>query len=443
MNIFFWANYITGGILFIYLLGVFATFILKPRFAELPKILCAAIPMLFSAVPTYIRITHPDTSLFSRMGYLQALLIITYLIIFFSDNWQKKTLILLILFSILSVSESASISILSSRGLKFNYSFSTYEMFIHQSLTYTIALILWVLIYLIWKSFSKTESFPRSTGLFLLFPLSQLLLFWGYPEAMLTDKDLNVNSIVIVGILMTFLADIVSFYVLLSYGDRESMIRQIDELKKLHEIEQQHFSDVEQQDIAIAKVRHDIRNQLAVITDLMDTGNDAEAELMLHQIIDRTNSASGKKWCGNHIVNALLSEKEMICTSNGVSLDVDVNIGELPSIQPVHMCSAFSNMIDNAISAASKCSPDQKTVIIHSSVSGDYLHIKVSNHARSVTAPHAPASALHEHGHGQEILRDIASCYHGSFITDYIDGIYTALLVLDLKTDESTPANSP
>lgn len=435
VNIFFWSNYFVG-ILFIFLFGTFITFALSTRFHKLPRIVCSSIPMLLSAIPAFIRDAHPASSLFDLMGNLQTVIMVSFLVIFFKDIWWKKALIFILSLGILSISEPLAMVILSYNGISFSYSFDTYEMLMHQSLTYVITLIFYSIIGIVWKRvFDKQNSFNRN-GIFLVFPLSQLLLFWEYPQIMLSAKDFANVIVLVLGVVTTFIADIISFYVILSDSEKEAMKAQITELNHLREIEQQHFDDIEKQDQMIAKIRHDIRNQLSVISDLVRTKENEQAMEYLSRLLDNVNSSSTRNWCGNRVVNAVLSEKEISCKERSIAPDISIVLGEIPSISPVYLCSAYSNLLDNAIEAASKCTGEKRIVRLRSSVNGDYLQIKVSNYSsRPDKFLVKRAAALDAHGHGQEILRDIASKYNGSFMTDWKDGIYSAVLILDTNFD--------
>lgn len=433
MNWMFWINYLVGGVLYMLILGVFVTYFMKPRFSQLPVMANAAVPMVLMSIPSYLRIAHPGTVLFNAMGMVQLLMMAVYMIFFFTDKWWKKILVVIMAVSILSLSESIVMTFLAARGIPFNPSFDTYEMFIHQLLTCIVALFLYILLAVIWKQLFRKGIEPYRAGTFLLFPVSQLLMFYEYPRTMASNPESGIDYLLILAAVAGFVADIVLFCVLLSEGEKENMSRQLSELKNLYYAEAQHFKDVEKQDMMIAKIRHDMNNQLAVIEHLMENGDSEQAKEMLSQITEQVHETAKKRWCGNHIVNAILSEKEMVCNEKKIQLNTALNIAELPSIQPVHLCSAFSNLLDNAISATEKCGNAQQSIDLHASVNGDYLQIRVCNPSNPPEKILHQTSATDAHGHGNEILRDMAELYNGSFLTNWEDGIYTAMLALDTK----------
>ena len=121
----------------------------------------------------------------------------------------------------------------------------------------------------------------------------------------------------------------------MSEGEKENMALQLSAMNNLYYAEAQHFKDVEKEDMLIAKIRHDMNNQLGVIQRLMDMGNTEQAKEMLSQITQQIHETTKKRWCGNHIVNAVLAEKEMICIEKGIQLNTMLNIGELSFINVI------------------------------------------------------------------------------------------------------------
>ena len=433
MSLMFWINFLIGGVLYILMLGVFMTFCMKTRFRKIPAMFNAAIPMLLGCIPSYIRTTHPGTFLFKAMGVVQLVILTVYVILFFTDKWWKKILVVIMVVSVLSISEAIVMVFLSERGVSFKESFDTYEMFLHQLLTCIVSLLLYMLFIIIWKQLFRKTIEPHRAGVFLLFPISQLMMFWEYPDTIVLNPGLGIDYMMIFAALIGFAADIVFFCVLMSEGEKENMASQLSAVKNLYYAEAQHFKDIEKQDLLIAKIRHDMNNQMLVIKQLMESGNAEQATEMLSQITQQIHETTKKQWCGNHIVNAVLAEKEMICIEKGIQLNTVLSMGELSSIQPIHLCSAFSNMLDNAISATEKCRNEQKRIDLHVSVNGDYLQIKICNPSNPPDKIIHSILATNTHGHGQDILRDIAMLYNGSFLTDWKDGTYIAMLALDVK----------
>ena len=83
------------------------------------------------------------------MGVVQLVILTVYVILFFTDKWWKKILVVIMVVSVLSISEAIVMVFLSERGVSFKESFDTYEMFLHQLLTCIVSLLLYMLFIII------------------------------------------------------------------------------------------------------------------------------------------------------------------------------------------------------------------------------------------------------------------------------------------------------
>jgi len=80
-------------------------------------------------------------------------------------------------------------------------------------------------------------------------------------------------------------------------------------------------------------------------------------------------------------------------------------------------------LLDNAIRASKDF--DGGWIRLSSMVIGDYLFIKTEN--PSEKPPEKPAPGR---GYGTRILSDLTARYGGSYLTEYNDGIFTAMVTI-------------
>ena len=139
------------------------------------------------------------------------MILTVYVIFFFTDKWWKKILVVAMTVGVLSISESVVMAFLSAKGVSFKASFDTYEMFLHQLLTCIVSLLLYILFIIIWKQIFRKGVEPRRAGVFLLFPISQLLMFWEYPDTMVLNPGSGIDYMLIFAAFTGFAADIVFF----------------------------------------------------------------------------------------------------------------------------------------------------------------------------------------------------------------------------------------
>lgn len=197
------------------------------------------------------------------------------------------------------------------------------------------------------------------------------------------------------------------------------------ELRDIHytmELEQSHYQAVEARREELAKIRHDFNNQLAAISLLMQSGDDADAKTMLRQLSVDIAATRENPYCAIPVVNAVLTEKEAFCREAGIALYTELDLPETLGVEPLHLCNILSNLLDNAIHGCT--GTEQPTITLSSAMAGDYLLLRTVN-------PSLPPKPLEKgHGYGSRILRELAAKYGGSYEADYENGTFTAVVSL-------------
>ena len=96
-------------------------------------------------------------------------------------------------------------------------------------------------------------------------------------------------------------------------------------------------------------------------------------------------------------------------------------------MDPMHLCSVFSNLMDNAIRGVEDLKEKEAQIHLTARMSGDYLFIKTTNPTSAKTTNKPSAKG---HGYGTGILKSIAELYQGSFQTNYENGMFTAFVTI-------------
>ena len=80
-------------------------------------------------------------------------------------------------------------------------------------------------------------------------------------------------------------------------------------------------------------------------------------------------------YCSIPIINAVLQQKKQQIEQNAIAFEADVTISETGMIEPVHLCSIFSNLLDNAI----KFSHHNSTITIETREKHNKLFVSVKD----------------------------------------------------------------
>ncbi|MBQ8967962.1 sensor histidine kinase [Ruminococcus sp.] len=100
--------------------------------------------------------------------------------------------------------------------------------------------------------------------------------------------------------------------------------------------------------------RHDIKNELTMLSALMREKRYDEAEGCLNDMLDNVSALSPKIVTGDDMLDSLISSKLSELEERGIDLTVKGVIDGGLEWKPIDICSVFANAIDNAAEACDK-----------------------------------------------------------------------------------------
>ena len=423
---YFWINFFLWNFLSFVTFFIFS-FVLEPRWEKIPRLIW---PFLFTLIEipfAYIKITNTVSR--NLKFEISTDIIVIIVLLFFAIPYKNKIwqkLLLGTMYIIMAIITEQILYIVGKyQKLSYDFTFKTVEMTIVLSYYVIIMLMLNVIFLLLWNRIVYKKTSLKTPWLFFVFPISQYA-YIGSANALSMVKSDKIQSNF--GIIIGFIADLILLYVLVEQSNKEETEKQLQELHYKQQIEAVHYQAIESRRTDMAKIRHDVNNQLTAAYHLNAQGNVTQSNEILNKLNEYVIGTNEYVYCGNSVINAVLNEKERICKEQGIKFDFDIAIGDEPKLEPIHICSIFSNLIDNAIKAVATCKEDNRFISIKAKRIEDYIHIKVEN---ASLEPTKLKPDLRKH-YGQEILRDIAQQYNGEFRTEWNDGVYKAMLSLTI-----------
>lgn len=425
----YWMNIVIGGILYVFFMGMVWSFLLEPRWSKIPRWGLSTGLVVADAIPGMIRSLCGELSpLFHAMGYLQMAIIFLFLFCCFRSPWWKKLLAYFLYLICAHLAEGIVFPMFELVGIRYSPDFGSYGLFILQSAVCMVSMCFSSVMVFLWHRIEKQRKIPKNAWIYLSVPASQVLMVWNVAEAFWVDYTGMLPTAL--GCVIGFIADIMLFYFLMEQGEKEDLASRLQEMEKLRSAEEIHYQTIMHRWEELAKIRHDFNNQLTTALHLTENGEPQKAREMLEKLKENIDRTKEMVYCKNTIVNAVLTEKSSECHRLEIHLDVDVTLDDEPAVAPLHLCSIFSNLLDNAIHAVKDCSPEQREIIVRGAARGDYLHIKVINFMEQDI--HTEKKGRKSYGH--EIIKDIASQYNGEFQTEQTDNCYTAMLSLEITS---------
>ena len=298
------------------------------------------------------------------------------------------------------------------------------------------------LIALLWNRIVNKSTSSRLNLSLILFPAAQTFAMVGMVADHAGNADakqhpmVQANSTLVLTIsFLTFLvADIVYLYFMADLEKKAVLEREVSSLKYARQLEEQHFKQIEEKRYEVAKIRHDINNQLASIKNMVHSRHIEQAEELIGELENTVRNTQEYRYCSIPVVNAVISEKNKEAEKYGIRLVTKIDIPDSAGITQHHLCSAFANMIDNAIRAErgfTEKDSDKKIINVNAVSDSVSVYITVRNYVSGVEISREDDSSLH--GYGQKILGDIAEIYSGTFDTTEKNREYTCTLVMQMK----------
>lgn len=206
-------------------------------------------------------------------------------------------------------------------------------------------------------------------------------------------------------------------------------------LKKQMEKQVEYYERLDEKNNEIRAFRHDYNNHMLCLKAMLEWGSFEEAAEYVAGLSDKGLTKQEFN-TGNHIADAVLSEKKKLCESIGIAFG---HSGLFPpaAVEPTDICIMLSNALDNAVEACESLPPERERFVkLSSDYKNGYLYILISNSCGEVAmeGQHIHTSKKDDsmHGFGIPNIRRIAAKYDGTVGLSCEDGVFTMELALNL-----------
>ncbi|MDO4537719.1 MAG: GHKL domain-containing protein [Coriobacteriales bacterium] len=130
----------------------------------------------------------------------------------------------------------------------------------------------------------------------------------------------------------------------------------------------------------IRRQRHDLRQHLYAMGDLLEAERYDELKEYLTQIEGAIPSNPVTNWCENSLVNALLAHYVSRAEDHQTKLGLVVRIpAQNPHLSDADLCVVVGNLLENALDASEDLEPQQRMVTFNANTQGDMLIVYVEN----------------------------------------------------------------
>ena len=143
--------------------------------------------------------------------------------------------------------------------------------------------------------------------------------------------------------------------------------------------ELEHFRQYMHAQEETRRFRHDIRNNLLCMNEMVASGDQEKLTQYLKDLLKTTDTLSFKYVSGDDLLDSILNAKAQYMEQQSIRFELDgVLAGGLPW-KPMDICAVFANAIDNAIEACQKVPPEERYISMCIKATPQFWLITIEN----------------------------------------------------------------
>ncbi len=235
---------------------------------------------------------------------------------------------------------------------------------------------------------------------------------------------------------MYFLGLASLFCILFSYKKLQQSFRLNTEISLLEQQEHslnQYVEEAKTRYDETKSFRHDIRNHIAVVKKLLQSGKLEEAITYMEDLDDMAEKMSFPCSTNNPVVDILVGNKLGIAKSMGIDVDCSLLLPYPCDIRDIDICIVLSNALDNAIHAVKNLGAGiEKYIRVSGRIQGDFLMMEIQNSFHGKGA--------FKKGTGLSNVKKVAEKYGGAMSIETQEHVFVlhVLLIIPQHPESST-----
>lgn len=338
----------------------------------------------------------------------------------FKDNIIKKILASIIPLVLLFLLTSINLNLISSafdmtvKDIIIKQDFRRFIALISIQLTYALSVIIVARLFnFATEKFSFTDWIPIIIILAISIVLVYILHLLSLTAENINRLYLNISYIIV------FSINIFMFYVIYSLFNKNKKLREYEILKLQQEYQKNYIENANIQYDSIRKIKHDTKNHLLTICQLISDNDVDTAYDFAKQNIDNLELSQTYVKTKNNVVNAIINSKLASASAIGIHVSC-LSINSFDGIDDIDLCNLLGNTLDNAITACREQPETAKreiSVNIYCEDEMYYTFIISNTISTSITKINPTLNTTktdkNNHGFGTRIVNDIADKYDG------------------------------
>ncbi|MGL5068499.1 MAG: ATP-binding protein [Sarcina sp.] len=265
-----------------------------------------------------------------------------------------------------------------------------------------------------------------------------MLLIAGYAFDNGTTNISEYFTIFLLGLLLLF-SNISLVFIVSNFIKSTKIKLENKVIKNNLEAQMNYYVQHKEVEDKIRKMYHDINNHVGCLDSIY--GDNKEAKKYINAIKNEIKDYDTHFKTQNHILDAILYEKNSICKKENIDFVVNINFSKCNFIESIDVCTIFANILDNAIEACQKIDSKSKRYIhIKGTIVNGFYIVKCENSkANNVLVEGKKIITTKidkvQHGIGLTNIADGLKKYDGQVTTKYDEKNFIVNILIPIKTN--------
>lgn len=231
------------------------------------------------------------------------------------------------------------------------------------------------------------------------------------------DNKINYRSVIICIITLIIITGGVMGVFILAHRKKVHYYKELSEnYKEQFTQKYSYFQNYKEKQSDIAKFRHDWKNHMLLLQEMLDHGEYEKAKTYFTELSEKTVQSQQKILTGNEILDLILASKADELDQNQIQLTCNGKLETFHFMEDVDCCSLFSNLVDNAIEANQKLEKG-RYITITTNRTNKLLYVEISNPMENMagvieTRFQTTKKDSEKHGIGLRNVYEILRKYH-------------------------------
>lgn len=200
-------------------------------------------------------------------------------------------------------------------------------------------------------------------------------------------------------------------------------------------IQKSHYLELSQEMEKAARLRHDMRHHLRILSQLLEDGNAKKAleYLTAYRILE--NNVKASPLCPNLIIDAMLQYYKTTADSHQILFDASVSVPETLPVSDTDLAILFGNLTENALEACLRCRTAPLRIQIYGISRDGKLFLRFEN---TMEEPAKQKNGMFlsskngKYGLGTQSVRAVVAQLDGEIDFEEKDGVFRVSIVIPL-----------